>query len=117
MKIPYGGKQEVGLINARLEFPGGGAPKIKEDSEPANCISERVPYEFKLRLVKEKYRKMIGSSNNGSNHEKACSAREICRITAWLILVDAHRLLRVVPFESRVVFWRADSKFATFPTR
>jgi hypothetical protein len=30
------------------------------------------------------------------------------------VLVDAHRLLRVVPFESRVVFWSADSKFATF---
>jgi hypothetical protein len=61
LKLPYGGKQEVGLLNPRLEFPGGGAPKIKEDSEPANCNSERVPYEFKLRPVKEKYFKMIGS--------------------------------------------------------
>ena len=47
---------------------------------------------------------MIGSSNNGSNHERACSAKEICRITAWLVLVDAHRLIRVVPFDSRVGF-------------
>ena len=106
MKVPYGGKQEVGLLNARLELPGRGAPKTKEDSEPANCISERVPYESKPRPVKEKYFKIIGSSNNGSNHERACSAREICRVTAWLILVDAHRLLRVVPFESRVVLIR-----------
>ena len=49
------------MLNARLELPGGGAPKTKEDSEPANCISERVPYGSKLRTVKKKYRKMIGS--------------------------------------------------------
>ncbi len=117
MKLPYGGKKEVGLLNARLELPGGGAPKTQEDSEPATCIPERVPYESKLRTVKEKYFKMIGSRNNGSNHERACSASEICRIAAWLIPVDAYCLLLVVPFESRVVFWRADSKFATFPIR
>ena len=115
MKLSYGGKQEVGLLNARLESPGRGAPKTKEDNEPANCIPERVPYGSTLRIVKTKYSKMIGSRSNGSNHERASSAKEICHVTAWLVLVDAHRLLRVVPFESRVVFWRADSKFATFP--
>ena len=71
MKLPYGAKLEVGLPNARLESPGTGAPKTKEDSEPANCIPERVPYESKLRTVQNKVssqRKRIGSRKNSSNH-------------------------------------------------